>query len=129
MPIRGLESTKRNLIKVKRAGERAEKKARKSTAYKLLQISKAKAPHQLGMLRASGKVIEQGLKTSVGYNKEYAAYQDRGKRYGGSHKIKNRPGGGETGFLSLTFERNKNQITQFYRSELEKELKLELSRI
>lgn len=42
----------------------------------------------------------------VGFDIIYAAYQERGKRFYGTHIIVNRPAGGETGFMKNAIDEN-----------------------
>lgn len=66
-----------------------------------------RTPRGLGQLVNSWRV-EKGFDNDleVGFDIIYAAYQERGKREDGTYVIKNRPAGGETGFMTKTIDEN-----------------------
>jgi Minor capsid protein len=93
-------------------------------AEEILRRTDSKIPHQEGILKSSGTVIPDGGdgETSVGYNSEYASYQHQGVRQDGSRIIKNRPGDGESFFLSSTVKQNKDALLAYYAKQTGKQL-------
>ena len=63
-------------------------------------------PHDTGELARSYKKQLQPDGLVAGYDVPYASYQEAGQRMDGTNKIKNRPAGGETGFLTKTLDKN-----------------------
>lgn len=65
-----------------------------------------RTPDQSGHLRGEGGVTVTGAGTAavadIKFGGPYAAYQNRGMRADGTHVIRNRPHGGQTGFLTET---------------------------
>lgn len=66
------------------------------------RIARSKTPFKTGDL--ANRVLEQvlGLSGTVAWQVVYAPYQERGRRADGSHVIRHRPGGGQTGFARTT---------------------------
>lgn len=88
---------------------------------KIGELSARKVPVQDGLLKASFRIVKRGNRYLVGYNKVYAAYQHEGGD--GKRVIKNRPGGGESHFLSGVIDRNKDNLLKFANQRLEHHLK------
>lgn len=111
MNITGLDKVLVNLGKI--TNIKVVDEALMDTADKILQLSDPKVPLIEGILNSSGTKIKERHKVLVGYNSEYAAYQHQGIRKDGSRKIINRPGGGESFFLTKTIDENRNQLIAF----------------
>jgi hypothetical protein len=75
-------------------------------------------PNDTGKLVESYKYRVTNGELEAGYNIIYASYQERGQRSDGTHKIENRPAGGETGFLRKTLYTNLDKYTKTVTDEL-----------
>lgn len=71
-------------------------------------VAVARTPNQSGHLAGSAGVTTNGFGDTVNalikYPGPYAAFQNRGMRADGTHAIRNRPAGGQTGFLTQTMQ-------------------------
>lgn len=69
-------------------------------------VAVSRTPNETGHLAGSAGVTVHGsgvgTVADVKYPGPYAAYQNRGRRWDGTHIIRNRPAGGQTGFLTDT---------------------------
>jgi phage gpG-like protein len=89
----------------------------------VLKLADKKVPVAEGILKSSGTVIKQDRDVLVGYNQEYAAFQHQGVRKNGSRIIRNRPGGGESFFLTSTIEENKDALNEAIKIQIAEEIK------
>ena len=115
--ITGLDNAKKLLDKPKHI---KTNKILRLVGEKILELAEPKLPVKDGILKSTGTVINEGISVTVGYNTEYAAYQHEGRRQDGSHIIRNRPGGGESHFLSGTVVKNKDQLLEFAKEQISK---------
>jgi DNA primase large subunit len=129
LKIEGLKKTLGNLSQVERQmADIAYNKALESLGVKIGEISKDKVPVDKGQLKQSFSVQKVGNDWICGYNKVYAAYQHQGVRKDGSRIVINRPGGGESFFLSGPVQKNQTQLIKFLQEQFEIELqKIKLS--
>lgn len=97
-------------------------KAFKAAGEKILELAEPKVPVQEGILKSSQTVVTDGANVIAGYNSEYASYQHEGRRMDGSHIIRNRPGGGESFFLSSTVTQNRGLILDFIKNQIKKHI-------
>lgn len=102
-----LETLERKVVDV------AYDKALRELGAKIGELSADKVPVEEGILKSTFTVQKVGGEYVCGYNTEYAAYQHQGMRKDGTNIITNRPGGGESFFLSGPVEANKTQLLQF----------------
>lgn len=76
-------------------------------------------PRALGDLVNSWRVEKRSKDLiEVGYDIIYGAYQERGSRFDGSHKIENRPAGGKTGFLTKNIDDNLQKYYDIFEKEI-----------
>jgi hypothetical protein len=89
----------------------------------VLKLADKKVPVAEGILKSSGTVIKEANQVLVGYNEEYAMYQHQGVRKDGSRIIRNRPGGGESFFLTSTVQDNKDALNEAAKIQILEEIK------
>jgi hypothetical protein len=76
-------------------------------ATEVLRLSEREVPHDKGLLQNSGMIEDVSkLESIVGYNKEYAAYQHEGRRFDGTHVIKNYQRGRKGKYLEDPIKNN-----------------------
>lgn len=121
--ILGIAKTKSNLIKIQNQIESNSKNALKLVSEKIGNLTSNKVPILNGILKSSFTVVEQRNKILAGYNTEYAAYQHQGIRADGTYIIRNRPGGGETYFLTNTVNENRKNLINLYHQLSQKTFK------
>jgi hypothetical protein len=112
--ISGIAKTKANFGKIQKQIQINSKNALKLVGEKIGNLASNKVPILNGILKSSFTVIEQNNKILAGYNTEYASYQHQGIRADGSFVIRNRPGGGETYFLTNTVNENRKNLINLY---------------
>lgn len=82
-----------------------------------------RVPRKQGALVNSWRVEKQmNNDIIVGFDIIYAAYQERGKRKDGRNVIRNRPSGGQTGFMRFTIEENLQNYFELYKNVVFSEL-------
>lgn len=91
----------------------AYNQALQELGVKIGEITANKVPVEEGILKSTFTVQKIGGEWVCGYNTEYAAFQHQGIDRDGNRKISNRPGGGESFFLSGPVEANKTQLLKF----------------
>jgi hypothetical protein len=120
MIVTGLDEAYRNLGKL--TAKNIYSNAIQDTAEKILELAEPKVPHEEGILESSKTIIKQNGDVLVGYNSEYASYQHQGVRKDGTRIIVNRPAGGESFFLTQTVQQNQNQLVEFTKERIKKQL-------
>jgi phage gpG-like protein len=98
----------------------ARNNALQDLGEKIGEISANKVPLDEGILRSTFTVQKSTTGKLVGYNTEYAAYQHQGVRADGTHIILNRPGGGESFYLTGPVKQNEKALKEFYKERLKK---------
>jgi len=112
--IEGVKKTVSNLKSIeKRLVDIAYNKALQDLGWKIGELSESKVPVEEGILKSTFTVLKVSGEWVCGYNTEYAAIQHQGMRKDGTHIIRNRPGGGESFFLSGTIEKYQKQLLAF----------------
>ncbi|MDZ4786726.1 MAG: hypothetical protein SGJ02_11695 [bacterium] len=102
-----LEALERKVVDV------AYDKALRELGAKIGELSADKVPVEEGILKSTFTVQKIAGGWVCGYNTEYAMYQHQGMRKDGTHIINDRPGGGESFFLSGPVEANQTQLLAF----------------
>ena len=111
LKISGIKETRQTLKKIQESMvNEAKNKALADMGFKIGELSSKLVGVEFGILKSSF-VVQKNL---AGYNTEYAAYQHQGVRKDGTHVIRNRPGGGQSFFLSEPVKRNKTQLLNFF---------------
>jgi phage gpG-like protein len=118
--ITGIDRVMSNLGKL--SNNNIVQNALVDTGDQILRLSESKVPVAEGILKSSGTVVKDNKDVLVGYNQEYAAYQHQGVRKDGTRIITNRPGGGESFFLSSTVEQNKAPLVDFAKEQIQKQI-------
>jgi hypothetical protein len=122
--IQGVSKTLSNLNQIERKMvDIAYNKALFDLGHKIGELSSNKVPVDEGMLKQSFTVQKVGRPWVCGYNKVYAAYQHQGMRKDGTKIISNRPGGGESFFLSGPVQKNQKQLLKFLQERFNFHLK------
>ena len=113
--INGIEDAIKNFEKIeKKAAKNAYEKAVKDVAEKIGELSSDKVPVDEGILKSTFTVQKLNGKWFCGYNTEYAAYQHEGKDSNGDRIIVNRPGGGQSKFLTGPIQKNQKQLFELF---------------
>jgi hypothetical protein len=118
--ITGTKEATKNLNKIKNeAIKYANNESLQDLGDKIGNLASNKVPVDRGILKSTFTVQKAGKKTIAGYNTEYAMYQHQGVRKDGTHVIRNRPGGGESFFLTNAIKENTQKLLNFYKSRFE----------
>lgn len=91
-------------------------------AEHLRAVAVGRTPDASGHLRGEAGVTTTGAGfdsvSDVKYGGPYAAFQNRGMRADGSHVIRNRPAGGQTGFLTQSVADQREAILTIIRDTI-----------
>lgn len=102
---------------------RIVKKALKRVVDQIQEDVAEFTPRGKGDLFDSWRLEEtDDLSIEAGFDIIYAQYQHEGQREDGTHKIQNRPAGGESFFLKKTLEENMNKYLELYSEVVFEEL-------
>lgn len=123
LKITGIKETKQGLEKFKKLIlNKAVSMALHDLGLKIGELSSDFVPVEFGILKSTFVVQKKGKGWTAGYNTEYASYQHQGVRKDGTRVIRNRPGGGESFFLSKPIQDNKDYLLNFFNQRLTKYL-------
>lgn len=92
-------------------------RALQTMANTILKESQALAPTDTGVMKRGARVVTGNKQAAVIYPGPYAGYQERGERYGGSHKVRHytTPGTGKR-YLKTTGNRVVERGIRWYLS-------------
>lgn len=128
--ITGVKQVVANLKKVERSlVDAAYNKALQDLGEKIGELSASKVPVDEGILKSTFTVVKINGGWVCGYNTEYAAYQHQGMRRDGTRIIRDRPGGGESFFLSGPVQKNRKQLLAFLQERFSIYLKQSLNKL
>lgn len=128
--MQGIKKTLSNLDQMeKQMVEIAYNKALQELGAKIGEITQDKVPLEEGILKSTYTVQKVDGEWVCGYNTEYAAMQHQGMRKDGTYIIQDRPGGGESFFLSGPVQANKVQLLQFLQERFNYHLSIIISKL
>lgn len=130
LEIQGVKQILSNLDEVeKQMVDIAYNKALQELGAKIGEITQDKVPVEEGILKSTYTVQNINGGWVCGYNTEYASFQHQGMSKDGTHIIKNRPGGGESFFLSGPVQANQAQLFQFLQERFNYHLSIIISKL
>ena len=128
--IQGVEKALKSLAEMeKKLADIAYNKALQELGWKIGEITQSKVPVEEGILKSTFTVQKFGGEWVCGYDTEYAAFQHQGFSKDGTRIIRNRPGGGESFFLSGPVQANKVELLQFLQERFNKHLSSLISKL